>query len=128
MEFKKTNRIVKINGHDVEVTLTVRVEEDFYRPEGDFDFGNAKANEEYLERFKRGELFMAFISVTATALGETGHDGLGACHIHSNNFFDSTKFNDDIEQVLKDYALESNAIKELINNIKSKAGILKKFA
>jgi hypothetical protein len=44
-------------------------------------FDTEKENEEYIERFNRGELVNAWLKVTVMALGETGTDTLGMCHV-----------------------------------------------
>ncbi len=127
MEFTKFEKVIKINGINVDVEIEIRVEEDDITPDGDFDFGDAEENAAYLRRFKSGELFIAVISVNARALGERGNDCLGGCHIHSNNLFDSTLFESDVNSTIREHTMVSNAVEDLKTSIVNKAKLLKGF-
>lgn len=118
MEFKRFERTIQdTNGVKLSVLVIVEVDEDDIPPEGDFDFGNEEENDAYLNRFKSGELFRANILVKAIALGFEGFDSLGACHIHSNNMFNSKPFDQDVEDILREYGMIDNAIEHLVHEI-----------
>lgn len=124
MEFKKLEKTLMINGNKVKAQVTITVEEDDIDPAGDFDFGNEKENAEYLARFRSGELFVAVITVRATALGQEGTDCLGGCHIHSNNMFNSKPFDSDVESMIKDQCMIERATEELAKHIVDAANLL----
>lgn len=117
----------QLNGRDIEINITITVECDDIDPAGDFDFGNEKDNTEYLQRFHSGELFIGVIGVKATALGETGTDYLGGCHLHSNNYFDSKPFTSDVSSIVTEYNMVDNAIIELLQAIQNKSEMLTPF-
>lgn len=128
MIFKRCIADLEINGIKIPSQITVEVSKDYMSPEGDFDFGDAKENAKYLARFRRLELFMAVITVTANAEGFSGADCLGACHIHSNNMFNSHPFNSDVESILIDHTMIENALSDLERNIRDAASRLKEYA
>lgn len=129
MIFKEFTKDLAINGQTITTYITVKVEEDYDTDiEGGFDFGNETENKAYLARFESGELFMGCIVVKAQALGLCGVDVLGACHLYSNNMFDSSKFNQSVEETIESHAMVENALKDLENIIVHQARALAKFA
>lgn len=128
MEFKKLSRTIIVNGNEVQVDVTVKVEEDDIDPAGDFDFGDVAENKKYLERFRLGELFIGVITVEAKAHGESGSDVLGGCHLVANNYFDSKPFNKSVEEILESHDMVENALTELSNTLIFRANDLKMFA
>lgn len=121
-------RTLAINGIELEVKITIEVGEDDIHPSDDFDFGDLEENATYLDRFKTGELFIAVITVKAEALGLTGMDVLGGCHVHSNNMFNSDPYEQDIEELIRSHCMESEAIEDLKTIITKTANQLKPFA
>ena len=97
---------IDVNGTAVPATITVSVTEDDTDPAGDFDFGDADENAEYLARFQSGELFMGLIKVSATALGEECIEYLGSCHLRSGD-----------EEAVKTYAREYQMIDAVIKEL-----------
>lgn len=131
MEFKRLQRTVKLNGRDLVADIVIRVEEDDYTPRAgaDFDTGDAEADKAYEKRFEpNGDLFNAVIFVTATAHGVEGSDVLGGCHISCNNMFNSEPFNKDVELVLEEHAMISNAVIDLAEQVKARAKDLAPYA
>jgi hypothetical protein len=127
--FKELTEELSINGHTIPVQVTIEVDEDIYvDPADDFNFGDEATNAEYLERFRSGELFMGSITVTAKALGEVGSDHLGACHLCSNNAFNSAPFNTSVNNIVDDYQMVNRALLDLREMIISKAKLLKEYA
>jgi hypothetical protein len=129
MKYKEFDGVTCINGHVVDVHYTVTVEEDDLDPSGDFDFGNVQENENYLKRFKNGELFIAIISVYVTMKDfDGGGDAvLGGNHIRSNNYFDSSGFNKDVEAILNEHGLIHEATKDLFRQVIDAANRLGKY-
>jgi hypothetical protein len=130
MLFNEFIKKVKVNGFDVPVKVQILVteEDDGFDVDADIDFGDVKAEQEYIERFRKGELFRAVISVHAEAFGIEGFDVLGACHIHSNNLFNSEPFNKDVDDVITTHDMVNNAVNDCVNNLKKKAKELNSFA
>lgn len=81
--------------------------------QGSYDFGDKKANDEYLERFKNGELLNVTIKVTANALGEHGSDYLGGCHVKASTL------ESDMLQTAIQHDMKNQACIELKANILS---------
>ncbi len=79
---------LKINGHKVPVTVSIRYEFEQELPKAgdDFDFGDAEANAEYERRFQTGELVNVYIQVSVNGEGLEGMDSLGACHVKASTF------------------------------------------
>lgn len=126
--FKEFEEYVHVHGKLLTVNISITVEEDPYIDiRGDFDFGDPIENEKYLNRFKSGELFMGMITVTAFALGETGADHLGACHLISNNYFNSEPFDTSVNDTVNTYDMINNAIDDLLKNLDEKAATLQKY-
>lgn len=131
MQFLKLTRTIEINGRTIECDVTINVHEDHDIPvEDTFDFGDAKANAEYLARFRgsNAKLFSANILVEATALGEHGFDSLCACHVHCNNFFDSKPFETDVNDFIKEHDMVQIALDDLKTTIVNKANQMSQFA
>ena len=129
MIFKQYTQSVEVGGIGIDAKITIEVHEDNEtNPSEDFDFGNEEENAAYLARFVKGELFMGTILVRAEALGESGIDAMGACHLSSNNMFNSEPFEASVNNLLTDYAMVEKAIDELRENIKDKATMLKRLA
>lgn len=115
METIKTNKMkIKINGISLDADVKVQVMQDEW-PDGNFDFGDAEENARYLERFETGELLCLFIQVTVSAEGETGFDSLGMCHVKAQSI------DKDVLEMVKDYAMVDNAVKELTDVIRLKS-------
>lgn len=127
MEFKKYSQIVELNGKPLEVEIKIVVEEDDYPIKGSFDFGDEEENKKYLARFERGDLFNGLIIVKASALGVTEQDSLGGCHIRSNNMFNSTPFENDVQSIVDDHGMVENAIDQLKTSALDQANKLKGF-
>lgn len=128
MVFEKLERKIKINGVYVTATVEVQVmEDDCMEVSESFDFGDDKANAEYLARFTSGELFNAYVVVQAEALGVTGVDSLGGCHIHSNNMFDSTPFETDVREILRTHGMIQTALDDLAKQVIEQAEKFKPF-
>lgn len=125
--FKAYKREVEMCEQLVEVEFTITVDEDDISIDDDID-GNPADATEYKARFERGELFIGVITVTAKALGVSGTDVLGGCHLHANNAFNSIPFNSDVEQTLSDHGMEQSALDELMTNIREFANKLRPFA
>ena len=126
--YKTFDDSITINGSPINVEISIFVGEDDLDPEGTFDCGDEVENEEYLARFKSGELFMAVIGVEATALDETGTDYLGGCHIHANSRYSNNQLSADVAYFVEAYTMVENAKTELKDLIIRKANQLARFA
>lgn len=78
-----------------------------------FDFGDEKANEEYLERFRSGELISVVIYVKVFFDNFEGTDILGDCHVRDKFLLT------DIEETVKEHGMQQNARDDLRKNIES---------
>lgn len=128
--FKTYETTLEINGETTPVRIDVFVDEDeCVDPAGDFDFGDDAENQKYLERFQSGELFIGVIEVRATAieLGEFESDVLGACHLTSNNMFDSGPFTKDVENIIEEHGMVAQALECLKGVLKHKINLYKPF-
>lgn len=78
--------------------------------DGSFDFEDEKQNQEYLDRFRRGELANIFIKVSYwdKSRNISGDDCLGACHIASIQ---------DIQSVIDDHGMIDNAKAEMLRKV-----------
>ncbi len=78
----KTNLMIKdpVSGKLRHIPVDVSYAFDYETDPVDVDFGSERENQEYIKRFERGELVNVCLKVSASALGETGTDYLGACH------------------------------------------------
>ena len=110
--FKQFEQEIDLNGKPVTVKVEIKVGEDDIDPAGDFDFGDEQENAAYLARFTSGELFAAVIVVHVCGLGIEGSDYLGACHIHSNNYFNPAPFEKDVLETVETYGMVANATEE----------------
>lgn len=88
--------ILKYRAKQLKCTLTISAYQDEW-PENDFDFGDAKSNAEYLERFETGELLCAMIEVQLNFRGIKKQNHLGMCHLRS------ASLEDDINQAVNDH-------------------------
>jgi hypothetical protein len=128
MIFKIENHDLEVNGIKFSAEVMIAVEEECdTRIEDDISFDDKEAEKLYIARFKRGELFIGCITVTARAYGLEGCDVLGACHLFSNNCFDSTAYERSVNETLSDYSMVENALTELKRNIKMQAADLQQF-
>src|ERR1700676_3896601 len=123
MEFKRFKHLTKVNGIEITAEIVVSVnEDDNYSPTApnDFDFGNAAENKAYAKRFayESGDLFNGIITVKATAFGIEGFDSLSGCHLNCNNAFNSAPFENDVNQMVETHDMVSEALDDLVNNIK----------
>ncbi len=119
------NKTIEINGRKIPAIVNIEVFEDDLPIE--VDFGNTDEEKKYLARFESGELFSACIKVTACALGQVDGDSLSACHLHSNNAFES-KFDDDLQGILEEHEMVENALENLKNTIIHQANKLAPYA
>ena len=111
-----------VDGVNVTLTVTEYWAYDNDCPiEGSFDFGDEVENDEYLTRFKTGELVNLQIKVKATALGCSGTDYLGGCHVTADNA--------DIElsQIASEHGMANQAIDDCIQAIKNQVETLTPF-
>ena len=116
MEFKSYTKQIEVNGHTVDVTVTVNVHDDdidMCLDTYDTDLESIKA------KVEAGNLFFGYIEVVAKADGLEGHDSLGACELVPNNMFDSNQFNKSVEFYLKEYGMEQSAITELVKGLET---------
>lgn len=125
--FKTIKKKIKVRGQTLTALIDIYVEEDDINPADDYASGDADQDAKYLARFKSGELFCAVITVKAVALGETGYDSLGGCHIPCNNMFNSTPFQNEVEQVVKFHDMVSTALDDLRQQIETKADQLQPY-
>lgn len=118
-----------INGMPVTFEVEIAVAEDYGAdPEGDFDFGDAQENAEYLARFESGELFMGLIQVTATALGVQGTDLMCSCHLPAVRGDGGKELAAEVIAMADDHDMVNIAIEECIQLIQDTAERLKGFA
>lgn len=120
--------MTEVNGIPVKATVNVYVEEDFDSDPLDLDFESEIDKKEYGQRFERGELFNAGITVEATAYGETGIDSLWGNHMACNNMFNPEPFENDLQSILKYHDMIENAIDNLKKQLVERANALKQFA
>lgn len=117
--------LINVNGHSVEGTLTVQWQyEDVLPVAGDdFDFGDAKENEAYAERFnpRRHDLASVVISVIVRGEGMEGIDTLGACHVALKTF------ETDVMSMVNDHAMIENATDAVVKEIIDAASRLTKY-
>lgn len=113
---------IELNSKTIKVNITIHTIPECDDVDGSFDFGNETDNQEYLSKFESGELESVIISVKASALGISATDNLGQCHVRSS------KFSDDIRDLIKDYSMATNALTELKKNIKEQANRLSEYS
>ncbi len=100
-----------VNGRTLDATVRVYTETDQDGPEGGFDFGDAKANADYLARFERGTLQNILIKVEVSALGLDADDYLGACHVRTR-YFDK-----DVRDTVRDHGMIAEAADTLRDSL-----------
>lgn len=110
---KQYNTTAAINNRNLTVTVVIEAFDDSPMLEGGYDFGDAKANEAYAERFRSGELQCVGVVVKAYLGGLEGFDSVGACHVASNTF------EQDVMQTVTDYGMEANAIQSLKDSLEA---------
>jgi len=118
MEFKTYNKEIDVNGHRISVCITINVEEDDLQIEDTYD-DQVEAFEDIRKRFERDGLFLGCIIVTAESHGLSGIDSLGACELNCNNFYNSTPFENSVQNVVKHYGMIENALNSLKNALES---------
>jgi len=106
IELDKDTKKFKIAGSEFEATVRAYWQWDDCPVEDTVDFETEKELEEYVGRFRRGDLLNAVLFVEATFLGQTGTDVLGACHV---------KDEDDMLEIIKEHGMVDNAVTELID-------------
>ncbi len=118
-EIKKT---VFINGHKIEVLITVTVQEG----QDDFDaLIDCDNQKEVMRMIDRGEIFAGSVFVTATALGLEGSDCLGGCSLVPNNAFNSAPFEASVKAVIDNHDMVENALADLTKAIQGQAKVLR---
>lgn len=115
---------IKVNGHAVDAVVTVQwtYEDSAPRAGQDFDFGDAKANQDYENRFNDHDLGNVIISVIARAEGLEGLDSLGGCHVKWS------QFETDIMQLVNDHDMHRIALDGLKAEILDASKRLTKYA
>lgn len=88
--------------------------------DGSFDFGDQAENEKYLKRFRSGELLNLIVQVKVKALGESGIDILGGCHVKADNF------EADLHELAIEHDMKNNACADLKKAILSQYETLQK--
>lgn len=106
-------RTIEFRGKPLHVEVSIDVADEQDDVEGDFDFGDAAENAEYLARFRSGELSAVCIRVTATALGEEGTDYLGMCHVHTGR-------QSDVLEQAQEYEMVDRACEDLVSHLESR--------
>lgn len=114
--FKEFEVSREIGGKQVPIKIQVLTDFDDISPGDDFDFGDAEENAKYLKRIQDGEIDVLVIKVKAFALGETGFDILGGCHVCKPQ---------DVDDIVNDHGMVENAIEDLINQMHAKADTLR---
>lgn len=104
---------ITVRGVELTATIEVATQPDDTDPAGDFDFGDADENAEYLARFHSGEIEMTLIRVRAMWNGVEGSDYLGSCHTLASNF------GSDVVSTAREYGMADNAVADLIREIES---------
>lgn len=112
----------KWKGKTLYADCYLMAEPDDVDPAGDFDFGDAKANAEYLARFRSGELQMIRLHVRAVFKGFEGNDYLGACHIPAENYANECVV------LCQDYGMVQQALDDLIRHMESVESALKEVS
>ena len=120
MEFKKYTKNIVVNRIKVKAEVTIEVHDDEYGDLMDQDFETDKQRDAYRRKVQGGSIFAGVIIVKACAEGLEGSDSLGCCELRSNNMFNSKPFERSVRSYLKDYGMESNALKELKTSLESR--------
>lgn len=113
---------LEVNGIKLKASIQIQVDED-----RDYDLKYWDDPRDR-QRIKSGELFVAWVCVTATALEIEGTDSLSGCTLRPNNLFDSNPFETDLDAILTDNQMVENALSDLAKNIVARAKALKEFA
>lgn len=113
---------IEINNNKVQVSVVIDVEEDVEFDLTDWDDARD------ITRIKSGGLFVAYVRVTAKALGMEGIDSLGQCTLRPNNMFNSEPFETDLKMYLNEYQMIDNALEDLKTNLVNQAKLLKQYA
>jgi hypothetical protein len=118
MEFKKYNKTVQVNNVDVAIEITVKVEDESdWTILLDQDFETPRHRQDFINKLETEQLFSGYIEVEATASGLSGFDSMGGCELIPNNMFNSEPFTTSVDTYLNEYAMEGNAISELIRQL-----------
>jgi hypothetical protein len=119
MEFKRYNKMIKVNDLDVAIDVVVTVSDESEYLNEFLDTYEYADRELMIQKVESGELFPGTITVEAKAFDLIGFDSLGACELKPNNMFNSEPYNTSVEGYVAEYSMEENAIAELVKQLET---------